>query len=65
MSYFTKQKETHRLKEQTCGCQGEGGERDRGAWYQCVHTAIFKTGNQQGPTYSTGSLPLNAMAAWM
>ena len=21
---FTKQKETHRLREQTCGCQGEG-----------------------------------------
>ena len=25
MNLSTKQKETHRLKEQTCGCQGGGG----------------------------------------
>ena len=28
MDVFTKQKETHRPRDQTCGCQGEGEERD-------------------------------------
>ena len=26
MDLFTKQKETHRRRKQTCGCQGGGGE---------------------------------------
>ena len=25
MNLFMKQKQTHRYREQTCGCQGEGG----------------------------------------
>ena len=25
MNIFTKQKQTHRHREQTCSCQGEGG----------------------------------------
>ena len=30
MNLFTKQKETHRLRKQTYGCQGEGVVRDIG-----------------------------------
>ena len=33
MNLFTKQKQTHRIREQTYGSQGEGWKRDRlGAW---------------------------------
>ena len=33
MNLPTKQKQTHRRREQTCGCHGGGGERDgRGVW---------------------------------
>ena len=34
MNLSTKQKETHRLREQTCGCQrgGEEGEDGLGVW---------------------------------
>ena len=41
---LTKQKETHRLREQTYSCQGEGlGGRDSyGVWDGHGHTAIFK-----------------------
>ena len=45
MNFLTKQKETHRLRKQTYGCQGEGwGEGIVRDGY--VHTAIFKMGNQ-------------------
>ena len=48
---LTKQKETHRLREQTCGCYGEGwGEGIKGVWDGHVHTGIFKRDDQQGPT---------------
>ena len=49
---LTKQKEAHRLKEQTYGCQGGriGGMDSEGLWGGHVHTAIFKKDNQQGPT---------------
>ena len=30
MKLLTKQKETHRLRTQTCGCQGEGIAREIG-----------------------------------
>ena len=49
MNFLTKQKETHRLRKQTYGCQGEGW----GEWvvrYGYVHTAVFKMDNQRGPT---------------
>ena len=52
MNLFTKQEQTHRLKEQTYGYQGiwlEGKSR-LGVWDWHVHTAIFKIDNQQGPT---------------
>ena len=54
MSLYTKQKQTHRLRERTYGYGGGGGKvggRDRlGVWDRHVHTAIFKTDNQQGRT---------------
>ena len=28
MNLSTKQKQTHRHRDQTCGCQGGGGERE-------------------------------------
>ena len=45
---LTEQKETHRLGEQTYDCWGWGKEDER-VWDGHVHTAIFKTENQQGP----------------
>ena len=52
MNLFTKQKQTHRLREQTYGHQRVRVEgRDRlGVLDWHVHTAIFKMDNQQGPT---------------
>ena len=47
----TKQKQTHRHREQTCGCQGRGVERDgQGVWDQQMQTVIYRMGKQQGPT---------------
>ena len=49
---LTKQQQTHRLREQIYGCRGwgtDGGKRLR-VWDGCVHAAIFKVDNQQGPT---------------
>ena len=54
MNLFTKQKQTHRLTEQTYDYQGRR-EGDRlGIWDGHVHTAIFKMDNQQGPTVQHG-----------
>ena len=52
MNLFTKQKQTHRLREPTYGYQGRRvGGRDRvGVWDWHVHTAVFKIDNQKGPT---------------
>ena len=52
MNLSMKQKQTHRHREQTCGCQGGGGwERDGvGVWDQQMPTSIYKLGKQQGPT---------------
>ena len=52
MKLFTKQTQTHRLREQTYGCQGgRMGKRDSWrVWDGNVHTAIFKKDKQQGPT---------------
>ena len=50
MNLLTKQKQTLRLGEQTCGFQGKGWgwERDnQGVWDGCVHTAMSETDNQQ------------------
>ena len=52
MNLFTKQKQTHRLREGTSGDQqGSVAGRDTlGVSDGHVHTATFKMGNQQGPT---------------
>ena len=51
MILFTKQKHTHRFRDPNYGHRGKGGGRDsEGVWNGQVHTAIFKMGNQQGPT---------------
>ena len=47
MGELAKDKETHRLRKGTYGCQGKGTVRDFG---NVISTAIFKMGNQQGPT---------------
>ena len=41
------QKETHRLRKLTHGCWGCGRGQGRGLWEGHVHTAVFKTDNQQ------------------
>ena len=46
MNLFTKQIQTHRLTEGTCGCQGERWG-DRIVWDGQAHTAVFKMDNQQ------------------
>ena len=43
MNLFTKQKETHRLREETCGCWGEdgAGEGQLGSLgWTCTHCYI-------------------------
>ena len=52
MNSITKQKDTHRLGEGACGCQGlrMGGSNSSGVWGGHVHTAMFKMDKQQGPT---------------
>ena len=52
MNLSMKQKQTHRHREQTCGCQ-EGGvwERDGvGGWGQQLQTSTYRMDKQQGPT---------------
>ena len=43
-------KQTHRFREQTHGCSGEGKNRGKrqGVWDGRVHATIFKVDNQQG-----------------
>ena len=45
MNLATKQKQTHRHREQTCGCQGGGRQREwdeRGVWNWQVQTITFR-----------------------
>lgn len=44
----TEQKQSHRLGEQTCSCQGEFGMN--------VRSAVSKVDNQQGPTIQSVEL---------
>ena len=53
MNLSTKQKQTHRHREETCGCQG-GGEVEDG-WSGSLGLAdanyyIYRMDKQQGPT---------------
>ena len=51
MNLFTKQKQTHRLREQTNGYQwGEKVERIVREFGTDIHIAVFKMDNQQGLT---------------
>ena len=59
MSLLTKQKETHTLRKQTYGCQGEGIVREGH-----VHTAIFKMDNKE-LLYSTWNSTQHYLSAWM
>ena len=66
MNLFTKQKQTHSLREGTHGYWGKLWGRDsQGVWDGHVHTVVFKMDNQQGPTVSSGML-FNVMwqAGW-
>ena len=50
MNIAMKQKQTHRYREQTCGCQGRGEVGDgMGAWDQQMQTTIYSMDKQQGP----------------
>ena len=51
MNLLSKQKQTHRLKNQTDGYQ-RGKVRGRiklGGWDEHIYTTIYKIDNQQGP----------------
>ena len=45
MNLFTKQKQTHRFREEIYR-EGKGG----GVWDWDMHNTVYKTDNQQGPT---------------
>ena len=50
MNLSTKQKQTHRHREQTCGCQVEAGREGLGVWDWQRQTFIYRMDRQQGPT---------------
>ena len=54
MNISMKQKQTHRCREQTCGCQGGGGwEREGwGVWDQQMQTIIYRWINNKVLLYS-------------
>ena len=63
MNLFTKQKQTHRLREQIYGCQrGRVRWRDsKRVWKGHVHTAIFKMDTQQRTYWIAHGTLLNVM----
>ena len=52
MNLFTKQKETHRLRKQTYGCQGEGVVKDFG---KVMYTLLYLKWITKDLLYSTGN----------
>ena len=48
MSLLTKQKETHRLRDQRIA-KGKDGDGDSFRVWDGLHAAVFKMGSQQGP----------------
>ena len=53
MNLSTNQKQTHRHREQICGCQGGSGEWGRkglGVWDEQMQTLIYRMGKQERPT---------------
>ena len=58
MDISTEKKQTHRHREQTCGCQGAGGwvmER-LGVWDEQIHTTIHRIDKPQVPAVLQGEL---------
>ena len=57
MNLFTKQKQTYRHREQTCGCQGEGGVgRDGlGVWVSRCKLVYIGWINNNVLLYNTGN----------
>ena len=57
MNLSTKQEQTHRHREQTCGCPstGVGGRDELGVWGWQMQTITYRMDKEQGPTYSTGN----------
>ena len=55
MNISTEQKQTHRHRDQICGCQdGMGRKRDAlGIWSWQMQTITFRMDKQQGPTVQT------------
>ena len=51
MNLSTKQKQTHRHREQTYGCPGGGkiGREGVGGWDQQMQSIIYRIDKQQGP----------------
>ena len=52
MNIFTKQKQTHGHREQTCGCQegGRWGKEGLEVWDQQMQAIIYSMERQQGIT---------------
>ena len=61
MNLLTKQKETHRLREQTYGCQAEGIVRESGMDMYIL--LCLKWINNKILRYSTGNSAQNYVAA--
>ena len=56
MNLFTKQKQTHRLREWSCGCQGRRMEgRDRECGVDVYTPLFFKWTTDKDLLYSTGN----------
>ena len=63
MNLFTKQKETHRLRKWTSGCQGEGTVRDFG---KVKYTLLYlKWITNKDLLYSTWNSAQYSVPAWM
>ena len=67
MNLSTNQKQTHRHREQTRGCQG-GGEREwdgPGVWGEKMQTMTFRMNKQWGPTIQHRELyPISWERLW-
>ena len=52
MNFSTEWKQTHRCREQTCGCQGRGGGGGKGLriWDYQLQIIIYRMDKQQDPT---------------
>ena len=55
MNFFTKQKETHRLKEQTLHVRGKDGGRDKEFWMDRYTLLYLKQITNKGLLYSVGN----------